>query len=126
MAQSPDPVRYMQESLEYQQKLEEAVPDYPTRPFLLAEDFPKGEQLASMTEARWQLDRNDREYRARQNESGYLAAGYGRQLGPLTPAEKKLQAERDVEYREQCNGLPDAPGEAVAVAHRPFKGLHSR
>lgn len=99
------------------------LPDLPERPFLLPGDYPTGE-LASEAEAKFQMQRGEREYQLRQSMSGSNANVYSNQ-GPMSPAEQALDLERQQDVRGYAYGLPDSPEDMPAQGvpgerQRPF------
>lgn len=123
MAKS-DPVADVFDGLSYEQQIEQ-VPELPNRPFLLEEDYPTGEALASRTQAVWELQQWERERDSRAFLSGYNANGpYGNCCGPESPQRAAARLEEDAEYRLQRGGLPDSspedPPRAGGERQRPY------
>lgn len=118
------PVQEQLSYLTYEQQWE-SLPDLPARPVMYAEDFPAGE-LASMAQAKFQMQRSEQERDARLALSGHLAQPWA-PLGPLSPQEEQAYLEECEEYREQRCGLPDSPTDMPSqyrdAGGRPFTGL---
>ena len=94
--------------LSYEQQMQD-LPELPDRPILFDSDYPTGE-LASMGEAKFQMERQEREYQSRAALSGFLATPWAN-LGPQSPAERELELERQEDVRRYRNGLPDSPAD---------------
>ncbi len=111
----------LQDMLSFEERIQ-ALPDLPDRPFLLPGDYPGGE-LASEGEAKFQMQRAEREYQQRQELSGYLARPYDN-CGPQSPAEQALEQERGEDVRRYHYGLPDSSPEDPPMAggerQKPF------
>lgn len=116
----PNLVTQVVESLSVEEQLQD-LPEYPTRPMLFDSDYPTGE-LASQAQAKFNLERSEREYQTRAAMSGYLAEPWG-ERGALSPAERELERERQEDVRRYRNGLPDSPEDMaprVGDKGRPF------
>lgn len=109
------------DGLTFEERIQD-LPDLPDRAFLLPGDYPTGE-LASEGEAKFQMQRSEREYQQRQELSGYLANPYAN-CGPQSPAELALELERTEDVRRYHYGLPDSSPEDPPMAggerKRPF------
>ena len=119
------PVAAYQEVLSYERQLEQ-LPDLPSRPFVLQEDYPSGE-VASMQDAKWRMQHWERERDARQFLSGYNASPWDDCCYPESPAQAEARLEEAAERRSNMYGLPDSPEDMPAryrdAAGKPFSGL---
>jgi hypothetical protein len=111
----------LKDALAFEQAVQE-LPEFPTRPALYISDFPTGE-LADAGQAKFQMERSEREWQLRQAQSGHLAQPYGYCGGAQTPQELALELERQEDVRRYRNGLPDSPEDMpprVGDKGRPF------
>lgn len=119
----PNPVAHQLDYISYEQQLEN-LPPLPARPFILEGECPTGE-LATMGQAAWQLEREERVRDSRLELSGYNAHPWA-STGPQTPAELEQERKDAAEYREQRSGAPAQPEDAPRyrdAGGRPFSGL---
>lgn len=107
MAKPSTPAAVILDGLTWEQQYRE-LPEFPTRPMLFDSDMPRGE-LATMVEAKFHAERDERVYQLRQALSGHNAQPvYMQQCGPKTPAEREHELALAEDVRRYQNGLPDS------------------
>jgi hypothetical protein len=106
MAKPSSPAAAILDGLTWEQQYQQ-LPEFPTRPMLFDSDMPKGE-LATMAQAKFQTERDERVYQLRMALSGHNAQPYV-SCGAQAPAERDHERKLEQDARRYQNGLPDSP-----------------